>query len=270
MSIFAYDDYRDFLRKTLAELPQKGRGEITKMAKALGIHPTLMSLVISGKRELSNEQVFHLAEYLRLGTLESEFLTLLVLFSRAGNHRYKAHLKEKIAAMRRESRKIGNRFEHEKTLTEIERSVFYSSWLYSAIRLYASVGDEGKTADEIAARFGRPRPRVVELLAFLQSAGLVVQAGDRYRIGPLRTFLEPNSPHSPKHHANWRNKALQKADMISDQELMFTSPISLSQKDFAKIRERIASLLKEVSEIVRDSPAEDVGCLNIDLFWVDR
>lgn len=240
------------------------------MAKALGIHPTLMSLVVSGKRDLSNEQVFHLAEYLRLSAIEAEFLAQLVLFSRAGHHRYKSRLKEKIEAMRRESQKVVNRVEHEKSLTEVERSIFYSSWMYSAIRLYASVGDEGKTADEIAERFGRPRPKVMELLDFLFSAGLVVKEGDRYKIGPLRTFLEQNSPHALRHHANWRNRALQKADQISDKELMFTFPISLSHQDFAQIRERILSLLKEVSEIVRDSPAEEVGCLNVDLFWVDR
>jgi hypothetical protein len=155
-------------------------------------------------------------------------------------------------------------------LSEVERSIFYSSWLYSAVRLFTSVSEEGKTVDEITAKFLQPRQRIVSILGFLVSAGLVVQEKDRYRIGPLRTFVEQGSPHLARHHANWRSKAIQKSDHVSEKELMFTSPVSLSRADFEKIREQIAELLKSVSTTVKASPAEDIACLNVDFFWVER
>ncbi|MGE3260339.1 MAG: TIGR02147 family protein [Bacteriovoracia bacterium] len=270
MSIFSHQNYRDFLKSYVNNLPKNGRGEIGKMAKATSIHPTLLSLIFSGKRDLSPEQTHDLAAYLKLTELEADYFSLLVQHARAGNHRLKSHLKKKILTLQAESSKLSQRFEHEKTLSEVERSIFYSSWLYSAVRLFASTSENGKTVDEITSRFLQPRQRVVGILNFLVSTGLVVAERDRYKIGPLRTFLEQGSPHLVRHHTNWRNKAVQKADQVSEEELMFTSPISLSREDFAKIREQMAELLKSVSVTVKESPAEEIACLNIDLFWIER
>lgn len=270
MSIFSHQNYRDFLKSYVSSLPKHGRGEIGKMAKATSIHPTLLSLIFSGKRDLSPEQTHDLGAYLKLTELEADYFSLLVQHARAGNHRLKSHLKKKIVALQTESTKISRRFEHEKSLSEIERSVFYSSWLYSAVRLFTSVGEKGKTLDEITERFLQPRQRILGILNFLLSAGLVVQERERYKIGPLRTFLEQGSSHLVRHHSNWRDKAVQKADQVSEEELMFTSPISLSKSDFARVREEIAALLKSVSATVKDSPAEEIACLNVDLFWIER
>ena len=269
MGVFEFKDYRVFLENYLAKLPKRGHGEITKIATAIGVHSTLLSLIISGKRDLSAEQAYDLARYLQLTDLETEYFSLLVLHSRAGNHRYKTHLQKKLEEVLAQSKKLSQRFEHEKTLTEVERAIFYSSWLYSAIRLFTSV-DDGKTVEEICEKFLQPRQKVVSILNFLVSTGLAVHEKDRYKMGVQRTFLEHGSPHLVKHHMNWRNKAVQKADNISETELMFTSPMSLSKEDFHKIRESLAGLLKSVSATVKDSPAKDLACLNIDLFWIER
>lgn len=270
MSIFSHQNYRDFLRDYVDKLPKHGRGEIGRMAKATGIHPTLLSLIFSGKRDLSPEQTHDLTSYLQLTELEADYFSLLVQHARAGNHRLKAHLKKKIEAIRIESSKLANRFEHDKVLTDMERSIFYSSWLYSAVRIFTSLAEEGKTVDQITERFRQPRQRIVAILNFLASAGLVAQESDHYKVGVQRTFLEQGSPHLVRHHTNWRNKSIQKADQVAPEELMFTSPLSLSRQDFAKIREQLAELIKSVSQTVKDSPSEEMACLNIDWFWIER
>ena len=241
-----------------------------KMALSLGIHPTLLSLILAGTRDLNEEHTYDLALYLQLTELETEFFSHLVSYSRAGNHRYKQFIKLKLEAIRKKSEKISNRFEHEKTLTESQRAIFYSSWLYSAIRLFCSTSEKGKTAEEISARFQKSRQSIISILNFLHEAGLVHEENGRYTMGSQRTFLEQGSPHLGRHHTNWRNKAIQKMEDISEKELMFTSPISVSRSDFEKIREEIASLLKSVSITVKESPAEEIACLNIDLFWIEK
>ncbi len=62
-------------------------------------------------------------------------------------------------------------------------------------------------------------------------------------------------------------RAIQKGEKLSEQEMMFTGPVSLSKKDFKILREKIVLFIKDYLEIVRDSPAEEVACLNIDFFW---
>jgi uncharacterized protein (TIGR02147 family) len=270
MSIFSFDGYRPYLKDYLLKLPKKGHGELTKIAKVLGVHSTLLSLILSGERDLTLEQAFNLALYLELTDIESDFLSLLVQLSRAGNHRYKAKLKHKIEVLRSEANKISNRFEHEKTLTEEQRSVFYSTWLYSAIRLYTSTREKGVTLEEVTQKFSLDRKRTLGILNFLVSTGLLCEESDHYKMGVQRTFIEQGSPHLTKHHSNWRVKAIQKSDHLSDQELMFTSPVSISKQDFGKIRESLAELLKSVSSTVKESTAEDIACLNIDFFWIDK
>lgn len=270
MSLFNFENYREYLQDHLLKLPKKGHGELAKMAKALGVHSTLMSLILSGERELTLEQGYDLAKYLQLTDIETEYLTLLVQYARAGNHRYQHFIQKKLEKIRKEATQIVKRFGHEKTLSENDRTTFYSSWIYSAMRLFTSTDDSGVTIEKLVEKFQMPRPKVIEIVEFLVSVGLVVTENEKYKMGPQRTFLEFGSPHLLKHQTNWRLKALQQADQLSEKELMFTSPISVSKDDFQKIREHLADYIKQFSQIVKDSPAEDIACLNIDLFWIGK
>jgi uncharacterized protein (TIGR02147 family) len=269
MGIFDFSNYREFLKSYISKLPRRGHGELSKIAQHLGVHSTLVSLILSGERDLSAEQAYDLAQYLHLTDLETDYFNLLVQLSRGGNHRYKSFVKKKMEETKAEALKLSHRFTHDKSLSDEERSIFYSSWVYSAIRLYTSTEESGRTLEEIVERFDLPRVKVLPILQFLTSAGLLKLEADRYSMGVQRTFLEQGSPHLLKHHSNWRIKALQKSDQISEKEMMFTSPISVSRKDFDKIRESLAHILKEVSQTVKDSPAEDIACLNIDFFWIE-
>ncbi len=68
---------------------------------------------------------------------------------------------------------------------------------------------------------------------------------------------------------NWRAKALQRRESISATELALTAPMSISIKDFVKIREKLLECIKENLEIAKNSPAEDIAFLNIDFLWLD-
>ncbi len=270
MNLFEFSDYKKFLNEWIRAQPSKGRGEVSRMSSAIRAHQSLLSQVLNGGRDLSPEQAFLLANYLRLTDLESEYFTTAVSLSRAGEHSFRIHLRKKLRLIKENATKVENRFDHDRRLTDEERAIFYSSWIYSAVRLFSSVSKNGKSVEEITEKFDLPRPRTVEIVSFLFSIGLLKKNADRYFLGEQRTFLEKGSPFLVRHHQNWRNKALQYADVIGDEELMFTSPISLSKEDFEKIRTRILEVVKEASQIVKASPAEDVACFNVDLFWIRK
>lgn len=270
MSLFNYKSYRAYLKAYIRALPQKGRGEISRIAAALKIQSTLLSMILSGSRDFSVEQALDLSTYLNHTELEAEYFLLLVQLERAGNHRLKNYLLKRVEKIQLESKKVEHRFEYDRKLTDDERTIFYSSWIYSAIRLSCSLTKNGKTINEIMARFEIPRARALEIVQFLSSTGLIIEKNDRYQIGISRTYLEKESFHLPRHHTNWRLKALQKSDRISDHELMFTFPLSISKADFEIIRNEILEVLKKASNIVKDSPPDEIGCLNVDLFWVDK
>lgn len=269
MDIFKYEDYRLFLRDSLALFPKKGHGQVLKIAQYLQVHPTLVSQVLNGDRDFSTEQTLRLCSYLGLPTLESDFLILMVQHERAGTTDLKKYYLNKLAELKKSSLKIVNRLQDHRVLTEQEKSIFYSSWLYMAVWLYTSIAD-GVSVDDIANRFILPRAKIMEVLTFLKNAQLCAENEGRYQMLSQQLHLEYGSVYLARHHSQWRIKSLQRMEDITEQELMFTSPISISRKDFMKIREELVRLIKSTSQIIKDSPAEDVACLNLELLWVQK
>jgi uncharacterized protein (TIGR02147 family) len=269
MSIFEFDDYRPFLRQYIKNLPRQGRGEINRMAAHLGVHSSFISQVLAGSKDFNLEQTHELASFLALSALETDYLILLVELSRAGTHKLKGYFKSKLAVVKNQSLEISKRIPQDRILTDVERSIFYSSWLYLAVWLFSSV-DKGQTLDSVAKRFDITRSRAGEILRFLVGAQLCKLKDDVYTIGPQLIHLEKGSPFLTKHHINWRVKAVQRSEDIEDQELMFTSPLSISKKDFEILREQMVNFIKSASDRVAKSPAEEIACLNLDLFWIKK
>ena len=61
---------------------------------------------------------------------------------------------------------------------------------------------------------------------------------------------------------------MQGVERLAQDELMFTCPMSISKADFKKIRETLSRLIEELSPLIKESPAEDIACVNFDLFWI--
>ncbi len=108
----------------------------------------------------------------------------------------------------------------------------------------------------------------METLHFLTCTQLAIQNRDKYQVGAQRTFLEKGHPLLKCHHSNWRLKALQQFEQMSDEEMMFTTNISLSNDDFARLREMLAEFVKTTSQLIKETDPENVACVNLDLFWM--
>lgn len=190
---------------------------------------------------------------------------LLVQMEKAGSAKLRNYHAEKLKALKTTALELKNRVKLERTLTEDERTLFYASWLYSAIRLYCSLGS-GKTLDDVCKKFDLDRARAQEILHFLLKTGLCVEQKGRFKLGTQSTMIEFSSPHYLKHLTNWRLKAIEAADQVKGENFLVTAPMSLSQADFELFREKLLKAFKEILETVKDSKEETVACLNIDFF----
>lgn len=260
------NDYRSFIREHLKKRSPKGRGEIAKLAEFIGVHPTFVSQVLTDKKDFNLEQSLSIAEFLNLTEIENKYFLLLVQKDRAGTQALKAYFKNEIELLKSSLLKVSNRLKEHRNLSDTDKATFYSSWIYSAIRLYCSVG-KGKKLEEITAHFDINRKRALHILEFLCAKDLCAQQDNRYVMGSQHTHVGNDSPFIIRHHMNWRAKALQLHETISEEELAFTAPMSISQKDFGAIRERILNCIKDSVEVAKASEAEDVAFLNIDWLW---
>lgn len=268
MSIFNHLEYRTFLKETLKAKPKGGYGEMSKWAASCQIHPALLSLILKGERDLSIEQAFLLGKYLQLTPLEQEYFINLVQLERAGTFDFKKHLQEKLSSLKFEATKVKKRFQHESELSEEARLIFYSSFLYSAIRLYCDTEKGGISLEKIVSKFKITRSELLPKIEFLVQVGLIEENNGKYKMGPARTLVARDSLHVLKHHQNWRLQALFRAENLSGDELMFTCPMVLSKKDFHIFKQELTDLIQKFSNMLKESPSEEVGCFNVDWFWL--
>ena len=265
-TIFHFLKYREFLRFYLRELP-RSRGALKAWAQHLGVHSTLVSQVMIGKRDFTEEQAYDLSLLLGLNQIEKEYFLELLRLERAGTRSLKQHHEARLQALKQQALKLSERISTDRQLTDQESAQFYSSWIFSAVRLCCSIA-QGQTAEEISQKLSLPRTRVLEVLEFLRESGFVHQDRVRYTLGTQYTHLGKDSPFLIRHHSNWRMRALQRSDTLSDQELMYTAPFSISEKDFPILREQLVAAIQEFLKTVKASQGEMVACLNMDLFRV--
>lgn len=262
--IFQKTDYKSYLRAYLSSLPNKGRGFLTRFAHSIDMTQAQMSHVMSGEKDFTLEQAARAANYLGLSEIEAEYFLEMVILARAGNQELKILSKKKIEKLRAQALRLQNAIVEHKVLSDEEKSIFYSSWFYSAFRMFCSL--KPQSLDELSNYFRLSRKKTTEITNFLVTAGLLINENSKFKLGQKSTFIDRESPLATKHHSNWRLKAIERSETIHETELMYTSPVSMSQKDFDLFRARLAELIKEFSKTVQQSPEEIVACLNIDFF----
>ena len=265
MTLFEYENYKDYILKILKEMPSKGYGQFRKFAQHLQVNSVIISQIFKGERHLSAEQALDLAGYLGLTNLETEYFVLLVQLERAGNYRLKTHFKKRLSEIREKSKDLKSRLPQDKLLTDETKAIFYSNWYYSGVRLLSSIkGFEN--IDAIAEHLHLPRASVKRIASFLVENGLCLEERGKLKMGPKLTHLEAASPLISRHHTNWRLRALQNLEPLSKDELFYSAPMTLSTEDVAWVRARIVELIQKVVDRAKDSESEKLACLNIDWF----
>jgi uncharacterized protein (TIGR02147 family) len=265
LNVFEFNDYREFVRSWIEQAKLTKSSSLSKLAEVAQVHSTFLSHVLSGSKDLSLEQAALIGEHLEFTGLEQDYFFALIHLDRAGNPVLKKYWLSKKKEIERSKNKLSKRFENHKSLTEEQRTTFFSSWVYSAV-FTATAIDAGQTLDQLAVRFSLSRPQMQDIVSFLVQSGLCEEKKGVITIGQNHLHIKNDSPHVLKHHMNWRMKAFQKMDFREPTELFFTSPMSVAIKDFDILREKLNSSIQELIDIAKDSDAEEVVCLNIDFF----
>ncbi|RYZ68454.1 MAG: DUF4423 domain-containing protein, partial [Proteobacteria bacterium] len=142
---------------------------------------------------------------------------------------------------------------------------YMAVWLSTSIR-----GTAGSTVEDICKKLRLGRKRALLILDFLVAKDLCIYENGFYRMGSQHVHIPNDSPFVVRHHMNWRTKALQRHDQVSEEEIAFSCPVSISKKDFLRLRERVLACIQESIEIAKLSEAEDLAFLNIDWLWVEE
>jgi len=269
MSLFQTENYKDILNETIADRRKVEKGVSRKLADHLNVNPSMVSQVLSGPKDFSEEQMIFVCEFFGFAPLETQYLLLLLQKARAGSVKLKAHFEKNLIQIRTQAKLVSERVQTNRDLNDLEKAIFYSSWMYPAVHLLTTL-EQKPRFEKICERLGAEPTKVREILNFLIEIGMVVEVNNTFSSGPVATHLEKKSPLLIKHHTNWRLKAIQVAETLSDEELMYTANFSVSKKDFHILREQLLQTVQKFLKIVGPSPAEEIAQFNIDLFWIRK
>ena len=272
-SIFTFSSDVSYLRAYLKEQPKEGYGLLKKWAEELSIHTSHMSQVMNETRNLTDEQALELTVLMSLPKLESEYFLTLVRLKNSSTKRLRDYHKEKLEGLKHQSSKVAERVQTDKSLNDEEKAVFYSSWIYSAVRVCCSLNSDagdGKTIEDIHRELHIPTNELIKIVDFLREAQLLTAEGNRFVVGSRFTHLQKGSVFLPRHHSNWRLQAAERATFLTDEELMYTAPFSISKKHFAEFREKCLVHIQEFTKTARESTPEEMACFNLDLFFIKK
>ena len=149
------------------------------------------------------------------------------------------------------------------SLLSIENQViYYSSWHVLATHILLSI-PEFNTKDKIANHFKLPSHQIAVALEFLVRSGLAHEINGKYSILNTRTHLAKGSPLFPRHHTNWRIRAIQAMDHERENDLHYSGAFTLSKKDLLKVRSLMLSFIEESEPLIRQSKEETLCCINL-------
>jgi uncharacterized protein (TIGR02147 family) len=267
LSIYSYEDYRLYLKDWI-EHSDTPRGQLTRISETALIHKTTLSQVLKGDKDLSLEQIHKVSEYMGLQTHEAEYLILLVNFSRAGSSSLKSLFQKQMKRILNERKSLVKRVTRSREMSTEERSIFYSNWIYAAVRNLTSI-PKYQDRQSIAKYLHISQKKSNEVIEFLLSTGLCVEGQGKIKVGPQMTHIEATSPLVSRHHGNWRVKAMDKHPVLRDDELAYTAAMTLSAEDAERIRELMSEIVEKTDKIVTDSPSEKLYCMCLDWFEVN-
>ncbi len=268
MTVFDFQDYKQFVNKWISLQKGGGHGQLRQLALHLEINSVVMSQVFRGDRELTLEQALGVCEYIGLTEMERDYFLLLVQKARAGNHQLKAIFQKQAQALNVAAQALKNRVKHQK-FTDEDKATFYSQWYYSAVRLGVSIPSLNSVS-ALAEHLNLDRALVAKVVDFLLTNKLIVEKNGKLDMGPQVTHVGHDSPFVFRHHTNWRLKSLQVMEKTTDSDLYYTGPMALSQEAADKIRKLLVELVDKATKTAAPSDSEVLRCLTIDWFQVSN
>ena len=224
-----------------------------------------MSQILGRDRHFTPDQAVAVAEFFGLDERATDYFVMLIHFARAETKKLKDHYEHKLEKVRAEAENLKNIVKGRDELSDAEKARFYSNWYYSGVfNLSAIKGFQ--TVEAIADYYGLPRAKIGEVVSFLLESGLLVETENGFAPGLKSTHVNDKSEFVNNHRRNWRDKAREKFSKSGENDIFFSGPVSMGERDAEQFRNELLKLIKSFSKLVEPSPSEKLLCLNIDWF----
>lgn len=268
--VFAYLDYRRFLRDFYIEKKSKGAGfSYRNFSRRAGISaPNYLKLVIDGQRNLSQDMAGKFAGACGLEKRAAQYFVDLVAFNQAtpGEERESAY-----------RRLTSNKTYREARTLDVHHASYHSEWYIPAIRELAHHDDFRADPEWIACRMWPPikAQEAQKALDVLMALGMLVPTEGEHgeksvRLGEALVTTGPELQrfHIAQYHRMMMRQASDAIDQVPPHDRDISSlTLCLTPGSIARMKERIQRFRQELLELsaLEEHPSQVVQ-LNMQLF----
>lgn len=267
-SIYAYTDYREYLRDVLAgKRERNGSFSIRAAAGRMQIGSGTLNRILSGSRHIGPSLLPSVIGFLGLKSREAEYFSLLVAFDRASHPGKKRQHYERILRMRGQSRSViperkYDLFEHWECIA-----------LHQLVRIVSDCADPRTLGNLLTPRISEARAR--NALALLERNNLIT-SNDRGGYSPVNISLTTGETwQGMAIHGFQKTAARMAANALDsfqkDERDISTLTISLSPEGVASARDIVRRARQEILALdEKETAPRRVFQMNFHLFPLSR
>lgn len=260
--------YRDFIKSAIGRAKERGE-ELTfqQLAEAMRVQKSYLSRVMADKAELSSDQIFLLAKFLRLNAKETEFLHTCLEWERSGLKERRTQLKEQLESLRKsllESKEHINAPKIELDAAALQQ--YYLNPTMLIVHMAIAIPRYQTNVSLLAKDLRMAEADAERCLLKLVEMGLVEQRKNTFSPRIEALHLPRESPL----YVPWRNalRALAngKLQFSNDQNAQSFHVLFSGDKEAAeKIWSDFLKFIQRTETTVRKAPCEDVYQLSFEL-----
>ncbi|MCL2689603.1 MAG: TIGR02147 family protein [Chitinispirillia bacterium] len=265
IDIYQYCDYRTYLQDCFGAIKDSNRSLSQRyVALKLGLDPSNLTKIISGKRKLSFEQMLDFASFLKLSKSQKEYFELLVRRDCAQDEKEMQALQKKIISRQRMKIAAINK----------KHAEYFQKWYHAAVRELLNVTsfyNEHQLSQMLNPKISPfEAKKAIELLETLNMINK--ESDGKYSLASK--FITPDSdvPTEVIHAFQKQMMELAKDSLTMDKDSrdVSTMTLSLSNEDFHKVKEMISEFRKQLFEVAQNSaqPPQGVFQVNFQAFPV--
>ena len=268
MTLYECDDYKQAL-KLLTEDRKLKRKAVTyeAMAQHCGIQKTYLSKVLNKEGNLSHDQLFLAAEFLKLSAFETNFLENLywVNVTQVASRKIKYDLAVENA--RKEILKSENSIKTDgEILHQLLIEKYYLDPYYQLIHIFLTIDSYSKNPQDIVKKLGLPQTKFENYLGDLSDWKIIEFKNGTYKVLKNNLHLPKDSDLNTTFRNSTRLASQNKMNVVEQDDFYsFTAIISCDEKTKEKIQKKFLEFLKNCQSEVIKSTSEGVYQINFDL-----
>lgn len=270
MEVFEFQSFNSYLKFKISEQMRtplgRRKSNLSRLSKTLGYKsPSLLSMVISGRRAPSDELVSALISRWELTPNEREYIRLLAQLSRAeAKGKATSSLHHEIAIIRGKPIK--------KTLTAAQFSAM-SEWYYNVIKQLIGSPEFKNDPQWISQKLKRKvsPTKVQEAIKDLIEIGMIELKPQtnklQAKIGYTETTHDIPSEAIRLHHLQMLQRAVEALEEQAVEKRHFNSmTLKIDNKKLPEAKKRILTFMRQFHEEFGEAEAKSVFQINVQLF----